>query len=156
MPKTSMPAAQVDIIDFDPALHHVYVPAGGHLAIVGVSSAGHLTTLGSIGVPGDAHCVVSSRSRRKKATFAATSSCRPFSKEHDEVLTIGVCRKSVHDRRGGGEFVVADWASLLRQDDDAVGPRATAALKSSWSLLAANPPECAATFDAGESPKSGE
>jgi len=49
----------VDIIDFDPSLHHVYVPAGGRLAIVGVSAAGRLTTLGSVGVPGEAHCVVS-------------------------------------------------------------------------------------------------
>ncbi len=49
----------VDIIAYAPALAHLYVPGGDSatLTIVGVGKTGALTTLGSVAVAADSHCV---------------------------------------------------------------------------------------------------
>jgi hypothetical protein len=49
----------VDIIAYDPALAHLYVPGGDSatLTIVGVDSTGKLRSLGTVPAADDAHCV---------------------------------------------------------------------------------------------------
>ncbi len=51
----------VDIIDYDPKLGHLYFPGAGSetLAILGVSSEGRLSVLGTQPTAASAHCVVS-------------------------------------------------------------------------------------------------
>lgn len=48
----------VDIIAYNPALAHLYVPGGDSatLTILGVSTAGKLSVLGSVAVAADSHC----------------------------------------------------------------------------------------------------
>jgi len=62
--KTS--ANGVDIIDYDPARHHLYVPGGksATLAIVAVAPDGALTELGKSASPASGHCVVADRQGR--------------------------------------------------------------------------------------------
>jgi hypothetical protein len=57
-------ARGVDIVDYDRALHHLYLPGGknGRLAILGVDSGGGLTSLGGSPSPAGGHCVVSDQS----------------------------------------------------------------------------------------------
>jgi hypothetical protein len=51
----------LDVIDYDPALHHLYVAGqfDATLAILGVSSTGELAVLGTSSTTVGAHCVVS-------------------------------------------------------------------------------------------------
>lgn len=50
----------VDIIDYDPTRHHLYVPGGksASMSIVAVAADGTLTELGSSPSPASGHCVV--------------------------------------------------------------------------------------------------
>jgi hypothetical protein len=56
----------VDIIDYDAARRHLYVPGGksASLAIVGVAAGGALTELGRAPSPASGHCVVADRQGR--------------------------------------------------------------------------------------------
>ena len=56
----------VDIVDYDPARHHLYVPGGksASLATVAVAPDGSLTELGKSASPASGHCVVSDRQGR--------------------------------------------------------------------------------------------
>ena len=49
----------VDIIAYNPALAHLYVPGGDSatLTILGVAASGKLDVLGSVAVAADSHCV---------------------------------------------------------------------------------------------------
>jgi DNA-binding beta-propeller fold protein YncE len=49
----------VDIVAYNPALAHLYVPGGDDatLTIIGVAAKGTLTVLGSVAVGADSHCV---------------------------------------------------------------------------------------------------
>ena len=52
--------AGVDIVAYNPSLHHLYVPASktGQMAVVGVSSDGKLSQLGTVTTAQGAHCAV--------------------------------------------------------------------------------------------------
>jgi hypothetical protein len=56
----------VDIVAFNPALRHLYVPAAktGQMAIVGVSNEGKLTLLGTVVTAQSAHCAVADDHRQ--------------------------------------------------------------------------------------------
>jgi DNA-binding beta-propeller fold protein YncE len=56
----------VDIVDYDPARHHLYVPGGksASLSIVSVAPDGSLTELGSSPSPASGHCAVTDRQGR--------------------------------------------------------------------------------------------
>lgn len=55
----------VDIIDYAPALRHLYLPGGksATMAILGVSAKGDLSLLGTVPTAEGAHCVAADRSR---------------------------------------------------------------------------------------------
>lgn len=55
-----VPATGVDVIDYAPALAHLYLPGqtNGTMAIAGVSATGALSLLGTVPTVGGAHCVV--------------------------------------------------------------------------------------------------
>jgi hypothetical protein len=55
----------LDVIDYDPRLHHLYLAGqiDATLAIVGVSSKGEMAVLGTMGTTVLAHCVVSDGNR---------------------------------------------------------------------------------------------
>lgn len=55
-----VPAMGVDVIDYAPALGHLYLPgqSNGTMAIAGVSPTGELSLLGTVATVGGAHCVV--------------------------------------------------------------------------------------------------
>ena len=55
--------AGVDVIDFDPALAHVYAPSGktSTLSILGVSRTGELRLLATLPAASGSHCVVADR-----------------------------------------------------------------------------------------------
>lgn len=56
----------VDIVDYDPSRHHLYVPGGksASLSIVSVAADGSLTELGSSPSPASGHCAVTDRQGR--------------------------------------------------------------------------------------------
>jgi len=58
--------AGVDIIDYDAALHHLYVPGGrsATLSILGVGAGGSLTELARLPAAAEGHCVVSDQHGR--------------------------------------------------------------------------------------------
>jgi len=58
--------AGVDIVAWNPALRHLYVPAGktGQMAIAGVSAEGKLTLLGTVATAQGAHCAVADDHRQ--------------------------------------------------------------------------------------------
>jgi hypothetical protein len=53
----------LDLIDYDPNLHHLYVPSAhaSKISIFGVSASGQLALLGKLDTASDAHCVVADR-----------------------------------------------------------------------------------------------
>jgi DNA-binding beta-propeller fold protein YncE len=59
-------ASGVDIVDYDPARHHLYVPGGksASLSFVAVAPDGSLTELGSSPSPKSGHCAVADRQGR--------------------------------------------------------------------------------------------
>ncbi|HEX3128375.1 MAG TPA: hypothetical protein VH394_13680 [Thermoanaerobaculia bacterium] len=58
--------AGVDIVAYNPALRHLYVPASktGQMAITGVSDQGKLTLLGTVATATGAHCAVADDQRQ--------------------------------------------------------------------------------------------
>jgi hypothetical protein len=57
--------AGVDVIDYSPTLEHLYLPGASSatMAIVGVSTTGALSLLGTVATAPDAHCVVADNQR---------------------------------------------------------------------------------------------